>query len=90
MDDERKKPWWASRSNRMHLLGLLAVFGVAGAAVGLWLATRPGEDHRGATVALNEGQAAPDFSLPAAGGGTVSLDDFRGEKVLLYFSMGSG
>ena len=28
---------------------------------------------------------APDFTLPATGGGTVSLSDLRGRKVVLYF-----
>ena len=32
-----------------------------------------------------EGSAAPPFTLPAAGGGQVSLDDFRGQKLVLYF-----
>jgi peroxiredoxin Q/BCP len=32
------------------------------------------------------GQPAPDFSLPATSGETVSLDDFKGkQKVVLYF-----
>lgn len=31
------------------------------------------------------GQPVPDFSLPASNGGTVSLSDFRGRKVVLYF-----
>ena len=34
---------------------------------------------------LTEGMTAPDFSLPADGGGTVSLADYRGKKVVLYF-----
>lgn len=35
---------------------------------------------------ISEGQKAPDFSLPAAGGGRVSLSDFAGRKhVVLYF-----
>ncbi|MER7127490.1 thioredoxin-dependent thiol peroxidase [Streptosporangium saharense] len=34
---------------------------------------------------LEPGDAAPDFSLPAADGGTVSLDAYRGERVILYF-----
>ena len=33
----------------------------------------------------NEGSAAPPFSLRADGGGQVSLDDFRGRKLVLYF-----
>ena len=37
------------------------------------------------------GEAAPGFTLPRAGGGSVSLSDYRGERaVLLYFSMGPG
>lgn len=31
------------------------------------------------------GQLAPDFSLPRDGGGTVSLSDFAGKTVVLYF-----
>lgn len=31
------------------------------------------------------GSAAPAFSLPANGGKTVSLSDFRGKKLVLYF-----
>ncbi len=32
-----------------------------------------------------EGDTAPRFTLPADGGGQVSLDDFRGRKLVLYF-----
>jgi len=31
------------------------------------------------------GQAAPDFTLQSSGGGTISLKDFRGKNVVLYF-----
>ncbi|WP_310550665.1 thioredoxin-dependent thiol peroxidase [Paenibacillus glufosinatiresistens] len=34
---------------------------------------------------LHIGDPAPDFALPAAGGETVRLSQFRGRKVLLYF-----
>ncbi|HLX13004.1 MAG TPA: thioredoxin-dependent thiol peroxidase [Bacteroidota bacterium] len=34
---------------------------------------------------LKEGDKAPDFHLPDATGKTVSLKDFRGKKVVLYF-----
>jgi cytochrome oxidase Cu insertion factor (SCO1/SenC/PrrC family) len=48
-------------------------------------------DGGGEDALISEGAVAPDFSLPAAGGETVSLSDFAAEKnVLLYFSMGSG
>ena len=31
------------------------------------------------------GDKAPDFSLPADGGGKVSLRNFKGQNVVLYF-----
>ena len=34
---------------------------------------------------LEEGTMAPDFTLPADGGGEVTLSDYRGKKVVLYF-----
>lgn len=34
---------------------------------------------------LKEGTIAPDFTLEADGGGEVSLSDYRGKKVVLYF-----
>jgi peroxiredoxin Q/BCP len=36
-------------------------------------------------MALNEGDKAPNFSLPASDGSTVSLKDLAGKKVVLYF-----
>ena len=34
---------------------------------------------------LQEGTAAPDFTLEVSGGGTESLSDYRGQTVVLYF-----
>ena len=34
---------------------------------------------------LTAGEKTPDFSLPRNGGGTVSLSDFAGKPVVLYF-----
>ena len=34
---------------------------------------------------VQEGQQAPEFALPADDGGVVSLKDFRGKNVILYF-----
>lgn len=36
-------------------------------------------------MTLEPGQAAPDFTLPTDGGGTLSLKDLQGRKVVLYF-----
>ena len=48
----------------------------------------PARDGGGGPIKV--GDIAPNFSLPAAGGGEVSLADYRGSSVLLYFSMGPG
>lgn len=37
------------------------------------------------TASPTEGTAAPDFSLPVDGGGTVSLAALKGRSVVLYF-----
>jgi cytochrome oxidase Cu insertion factor (SCO1/SenC/PrrC family) len=42
--------------------------------------------NEGASV----GEPAPAFELPSATGARVSLSDFKGKDVLLYFSMGPG
>ncbi|RKR73284.1 thioredoxin-dependent thiol peroxidase [Frondihabitans australicus] len=39
---------------------------------------------------LEKGAAAPDFTLPDETGKTVSLHDFRGEKVIVYFYPAAG
>jgi len=36
-------------------------------------------------ASLKVGSPAPEFSLPSGNGTTVSLKDFRGKKVVLYF-----
>ena len=48
----------------------------------------PATEDAGGPITV--GEPAPDFSLPAAGGDKVSLTDYRGSSVLLYFSMGPG
>ncbi|OUM88168.1 MAG: peroxiredoxin [Bacillus thermozeamaize] len=37
------------------------------------------------TLTVEIGQPAPDFTLPASNGSQVSLSDFRGKYVVLYF-----
>jgi len=39
-------------------------------------------------MSLSVGDVAPAFSLPSDGGGTVSLDDFRGQAVVVVFYPG--
>jgi len=36
-------------------------------------------------MAIQEGKAAPAFTLPDANGNKIALKDFRGEHVILYF-----
>jgi peroxiredoxin Q/BCP len=36
-------------------------------------------------VMLKVGEKAPDFSLPSDSGATVSLKDFKGKTLILYF-----
>ena len=36
-------------------------------------------------TAIGPGDTAPDFDLPAAGGGRIRLADLRGKAVVLYF-----
>jgi thioredoxin-dependent peroxiredoxin len=36
-------------------------------------------------TSLNPGDKAPDFSMPTDGAGTVTLSDFKGKSVVLYF-----
>ena len=36
-------------------------------------------------ITLGPGDDAPDFTLPGGGGATLSLADFRGRKLVLYF-----
>ena len=36
-------------------------------------------------MTLKEGDVAPDFSLPASNGETISLKDYIGKKVVIYF-----
>ncbi len=50
----------------------------------------PGDAPAG-DAALDVGDPAPDFTLPTANGGAVSLADYKGQQpVLLYFHMADG
>jgi len=66
---------------RFLLVALLILFLLAGAIGAAILAQRPA--YRG--VLYDPPQPAPDFTLLTAGGRQVSLSDFRGRVVLLFF-----
>lgn len=48
-----------------------------------------GPESRRRSTTLREGDPAPAFSLPAAGGGEVALADFAGRPVVLIFFRGT-
>jgi len=74
-----------TRAVRMVVLPVLLLVALTLAA-----ACGGGDDVREGPL-IPEGSVAPDFTLPAVSGETVSLNDYAGEKnVLLYFSMGYG
>jgi len=60
-------------------------FAIVGAAC---TRQEPSPTSRQSPIAV--GHSAPAFSLQSASGGTVSLSDYAGRPVLLYFSMGPG
>lgn len=78
------KRWSVVRAAATVLL--LALLGVA-------CTSTPGSNDgssEGAAEGVAVGDRAPSFTLPTAEGGQASLSDFRGQPVLLYFSMGPG
>lgn len=83
-------PGWRPRA----LTGGLALLAVGG----LFLAFRSGQPDAagpGHKTAYQVGQpaaggTAPAFTLPASSGRTVSLSDYRGKNVLLFFQEGIG
>ena len=85
-------PWWLISFIALWLVVLSLGFLLLGAlrALGLlrWRleqleATTPSRIGRGG---LKPGKTAPDFTLPGAAGGEVSLHDFAGRRVFLVFT----
>jgi cytochrome oxidase Cu insertion factor (SCO1/SenC/PrrC family) len=67
------------------LVAAAIAFAVAGGAC-----TRQEPTPSSQRTPIAVGDTAPAFALKSASGGTVSLSDYAGKPVLLYFSMGPG
>lgn len=80
----RRDPQALARRRRLavRVAGLMALLAVAGVVTGALLSARPVVDDRAA--------AATPFTLPTSDGGRVSLADYTGRPVVLYFSEGAG
>lgn len=65
------------------VLGLLRQLSYANWRIEQLAATMPSRIRRDG---LSPGRSAPEFTLPAADGGEVSLSDFAGRRVLLVFT----
>lgn len=72
----------------MRSRGLLLAASMLAAVLSGCVQGSPAGDGGGGPIKV--GETAPNFSLPAADGGEVSLANYRGSSVLLYFSMGPG
>ena len=64
-------------SNHPKRASIALLFGV------LRLAPLPPGAGAGVAQALEIGEKAPDFTLPSTAGGTISLGQFRGKKLVL-------
>ncbi|MEZ4518536.1 MAG: SCO family protein [Chloroflexota bacterium] len=71
MSNQPTGRWWTPVFFLLFLLALLTACG--------------GQTHEFAGAVLEEPKPVPDFTLTAAGDTPVSLSDFRGEYVYLYF-----
>lgn len=71
-----------THAGRRLVVWLVALAAVGAVVSGLLLSARPTQQVTATT--------APSFELTSTDGGTASLDDFRGESVLLYFNEGVG
>ena len=70
---------------RQMLVATVIAFSFVGAGC-----TRQTSSSSSEATPIAVGDTAPTFSLRSASGGTVSLSDYVGKPVLLYFSMGPG
>lgn len=72
---------------RLLAVGLLSVisFGCSLDAAPPLALLLAGSDEPQAAKAVSEGDKAPNFSLPSQDGSSISLDQYRGKWVVLYF-----
>jgi len=77
----------SKRFIQMYRTRITAVAGIAAAGV-LALAAMAAPDPPYLPLHVHVGEKAPDFALPSAEGGTVSLSQFAGHNVLLSFYEG--
>lgn len=84
-----RKPVQSSARNKAHSKGIA---GIADAKTGANTGVKakpqsgPKTGPKGAPKTHRQaGEKAPDFSLPCDGGGTVSLANYAGRKLVLYF-----
>lgn len=80
----RRPPVWVALAVVAALGTLFVIFTNAGGGN----STASGRGPSFVVGSPGPGQPAPDFSLASASGGTVSLGDYRGRNVLLYFQEG--
>ena len=64
---------------------VMGIVGAAGAAAYVASTTPLDSLGIGSTAAPGVGVTAPSFTLPAAGGGTISLESYRGKPVVVNF-----
>jgi len=81
------------KSLLLKVMLIVITIGIVGGLVYLFATSKPAGQN-GSSTSLNSignlklGDQAPDFSLPATNGKTVSLKDYQGKNVLLYFQEG--
>lgn len=68
----------------LAVAGLCCTAWLGTTSLGAMPLTASGEDTQ-ATRTVSEGSPAPDFTLPSEDGTAVSLSQFRGKWVVLYF-----
>lgn len=84
LEEVRSAQQSAERKRKLAIRigGLVVFLGVIGLVVAALLSARPVVDE--------EVTAATPFTLPTTDGGTVSLSDYAGKPVILFFNEGAG